>query len=224
VLFAAATAAMIAILLTLLPAARTRRMALTEDLRSGNSGTSSSPLELRRAGRLLVAAQIAMAFVVVAVSGWMVSSVVMLLNQPLGFDPDHLLFASADLRGPGRNGSANPAVTLEKLRETMLAVRGIPGVEQVAAANDKPLGGRVNRYDFCSDTHPDDCRRMNTKAPDVFSVTPSYFDTIGRSLLRGRIFNDADDGGNHVAIVNRALAMQEWPGQDPIGHRISRAI
>lgn len=220
VAFAAGAAAIIAILLTVLVAARSRRMTLAEDLRSGNSGTSSAPPGLRRAGRLLVSAQIAMAFVLVAVSGWMVSSVVMLLHQPLGFDPDHLLFASTDLRGPERNGSANPAMTMEKLRELVSTVRRIPGVKDVAAANDKPLGGRVNRYDFCSDTHPDDCRRMNTKSPDVFLVTPRYFETVGQSLMRGRVFNDADDGRNHVAIVNRALAVQEWPGEDPIGHRI----
>lgn len=220
VAFAAAAAGTIAILLTLLPASHSRKITLAEDLRSGSAGTSSAPHGLRRAGRFLVAAQIAMAFVLVAASGWMVSSVVILLHQPLGFDPDHLLFASTDLRGPARSPSINPAVTLEKLREMMTAMRVLPGVEEVAAANDKPLGGRVNRYDFCSDVHPDDCRQSSAEAPDVFLVTPSYFKTVGQTLLRGRAFNDADDGRNHVAIVNRALAQHEWPGENPIGHRI----
>ena len=80
-------------------------------------------------------------------------------------------------------------------------MRELPGVEEVAAANDKPLGGRVNRYDFCSDVHPDDCRQSSAEAPDVFLVTPNYFKTIGQTLLRGRVFDDADDGRNHVAIV-----------------------
>ena len=78
---------------------RARELALAEDLRSGGSGTSSAPRGLRRAGRLLVAAQIALAFVLVAASGWMVSSVVILLHRPLGFDPDHLLFASRTCAG-----------------------------------------------------------------------------------------------------------------------------
>jgi predicted permease len=220
VVFAAAVSATIAILLTLLPAARSRRMELADDLRSGSSGSRSAPQGLRQAGRLLVAAQIAMAFVLVAASGWMVSSVVLLLHQPLGFDPDHLLFASTDLRGPVRSATIDPAITLAKLRETMTEVRRIPGVTEVAAANDKPLGGRVSRYDFCSDVHPDDCRRMNAEAPDVFLVTPNYFKTVSQMLLRGREFNDADDGRNHVAIVNRGLAQHEWPGENPIGHRI----
>jgi len=218
--FAAAASAITAILLTLLPAARSRKIALAEDLRAGSSGNSSAPKELRRAGRVLVAAQIAMALVLVAASGWMVSSVEMLLHQPLGFDPDHLLFASKDLRAPGHGATIKPALTLAKLRETMTALRGIPGIEDVAAANDKPLGGRTNRYDFCSDLHPDDCRQSSAESPDVFLVTPNYFRTVGQTLLRGRAFNAADDGRNHVAIVNRALARHEWPGENPIGHRI----
>ena len=218
--FAAGVSASIAVLLTLLPAARSRRIALAEDLRSGGSGTTSAPQGLRRVGRVLVTAQIALAFVLVAAAGWMVSSVVILLHQPLGFNPDHLLFASTDLREPTRSATTNPAVTLAKLRETMTALRGVPGVEEVAAANDKPLGGRVNRYGFCSDVHPEDCHQPRTEAPDVFLVTPNYFETMGQALIRGRVFNDGDDGRNHVAIVNRALSQHEWPGEDPIGHRI----
>lgn len=220
VAFATAAAVVTAILLTPLPASRGRKIALAEDLRSGSSGTSSAPQGLRMAGRFLVAAQIAMAFVLVAASGWMVSSVVILLHQSLGFNPDHVLFASTDLRDPVRNTTIDRVGTLEKLRETIAALRVLPGVEAVSAANDKPLGGRVNRYDFCSDEHPDDCRQSNAEAPDVFHVTPNYFKTIGQTLLRGRIFDDADDGRNHVAIVNHALAQHEWPGEDPIGHRI----
>jgi predicted permease len=220
IVFAVVLSAAIAILLTLLPAARGRRMELAEDLRSGGSGTTSAPQGLRRAGRVLVAAQIALAFILVAASGWMVSSVVILLHQPLGFAPEHLLFASTDLRGSVRGATIDPAATLEKLRETMTVLHGVPGVEDVAAANDKPLGGRVNRYGFCSDMHPEECQQSSAEAPDVFLVTSNYFETVGQTLLRGRVFNDADDGRNHVAIVNRALAQHEWPGEDPVGHRI----
>ena len=90
----------------------------------------------------------------------------------------------------------------------------------MAAANDKPLGDRVNQYDFCSDLHPEACNQPHLKTPDVFQVTPGYFQTVRQVLYRGRDFNTADDGRNHVAIVNRALATQEWPGESPIGHRI----
>ncbi len=219
-LFAGSVAILIALLLTLLPAARSLRSPLLADLGYGNSPGNSASFGLRRAGRLLVAAQLAMAFVLVACSGWMVSSVLILLHQPLGFEPNHLLIASTDLRGSVRQAPINPAKTLAVLNRALADVRAVPGVVDVVAANDKPLGGRVNRYGFCADLHPDDCKRPSFRAPDVFLVTPGYFHTVGQQFYRGRPFNDADDTRNHVAIVNRALAMQQWPGQNPIGHRV----
>jgi hypothetical protein len=56
--------------------------------------------------------------------------------------------------------------------------------------------------------------------PNSYAVSPGYFSTIGQALTDGRDFNVADDGRNHVAIVNQALAAREWPGQSAIGHRV----
>ena len=218
--FTAFVTVVVAVLLTLLPAARGLRPDLLADLTSGSARSSSSSGGLRRASRLLVASQLAMALVLVASAGWMVSSVFLLLHQPLGFAPNHLLIASTDLRGPAPSATVEPAKTLAVLHQALDDLRALPGVSEVAAANDKPLGGRVNRYSFCSDLHPDACNHPNLEAPDVFLVTPGYFHTVGQELMRGRAFNGADDGRNHVAIVNRALAAQQWPGENPIGHRI----
>ena len=217
--FIAAVTLLIALLLTVRPALRSLRPALLTDLGNGSARTSGS-MGLRRVGRLLVATQLALALVLVATAGWMVSSVFMLLHQPLGFDPDHLLFASTSLRSPHEDSDPNSARSIAVLNLTLDKLRAVPGVLEVAAANDKPLGGRTNRYDFCTDLHPEACNQPQLRAPDVFKVTPGYFHTMTQTLDRGRDFNSADDGRNHVAIVNRALAMQEWPDEDPVGHRI----
>jgi hypothetical protein len=218
--FAGFVTVIVALLLTLLPAARSLRPTLLAELTNGSVRSSSASGGLRNAGRLLVASQLGMALVLVASAGWMVSSVLILLYQPLGFEPDRLLLASIDLRGPVLNGAVEPAKTLAVLQQALGNLRVLPGVLDVAAANDKPLGGRVNRYSFCADVHPEACNQSNPQAPDVFLVTPGYFRTVGQELFRGRAFNAADDGRNHVVIVNHALATQQWPGQDPIGHRI----
>src|SRR5260370_6800 len=56
------------------------------------------------------------------------------------------------------------------------------------------------------------------------SVSPDYFQTLGIRLLRGRTYQEADDGEqSHVAIVNDELARHYWPNEDPIGKRVSRA-
>ncbi len=218
--FAGLVAIMVTLLLTVLPAMRSLRPGLLADLTNGAGPGNSASRGLRRAGRLLVAGQLAMALVLVAGAGWMVSSLLTLLYQPLGFEPDRLIIASTDLRGPVPNPTVQPAKTLAVLNQALAELAALPGVVDVAAANDKPLGGRVNRYDFCADVHPEECNQPSLRAPDVFLVTPGYFHVVGQQLYRGRPFNTADDGRNHVAIVNRALAAQEWPGQSPIGRRI----
>ena len=218
-LFAAAISVGVALLLTLLPAARSLRPRLLTDL-AGAGRSASSFTSLRRAGRILVALQLAVALVLVACAGWMIASVLILLHQPLGFEPGRLIVASTDLRGPVPQPTQAAAQTLAILNQAMTRLRALPGVEAVAAANDKPLGGRTNRYTFCTDVHPEACNEPGSANPDVFLTTPGYFRTLGQRLARGRDFNAADDGRNHVAIVNHALAAREWPGQDPVGRRI----
>jgi predicted permease len=217
--FAIFVSVAVTILLTLLPALRTLRPSLLIDLTHSGRGASSSS-SLQHAGRILVTAQIALALVLVSWAGWMISSVQILLHQPLGFAPDHLLLAGVDIHGssvtPGYDGPRT-ALFFSQAIETL---RRLPGVEAVAAANHPPISGSIDRTGFCSDAHPDQCHHYNEHGPDNFHVTPGYFAAIGQTLYSGRDFNDGDNGSNHVVIVNRALASQEWPGKDPLGKRI----
>jgi hypothetical protein len=73
---------------------------------------------------------------------------------------------------------------------------------------------------LCSDVHAEQCRRSVNINPNSYAISPAYFSTIGQSLLDGRDFNVADDGRNHVVIVNQALAEREWPGQSALGHQV----
>jgi len=175
---------------------------------------------LRRAGRLLVVAQLTLTMVLLASAGWMIASVFVLLHQPLGFNPTHLLIAGVDVHGSSITPTYNAARTNQFFNQMSQELRGLPGVEAVSAVNLYPLGGWVNRYDFCTDQHPEQCKQTNRHSPDNFSVLPGYFATIGQTLYSGRDFNPADDGRNHLVIVNRALAQQEWPGQNPLGKRL----
>lgn len=217
--FAIFVSAAVTVLLTLLPALRTLRPSLLIDLTHSGRGASASS-SLQQAGRILVTAQIALALVLVSWAGWMISSVQIMLHQPLGFAPDHLLLAGVDIHGssvtPGYDGPRT-ALFFTQAIETL---RRLPGVVAVAAANHPPISGSIDRTGFCSDAHPDQCHHYNEHGPDNFHVTPGYFAVIGQTFYSGRDFNDGDNGSNHVVIVNRALATQEWPGQDPLGKRV----
>ncbi len=203
-------------LLTVLPARRALRPGLLADLQGAGHSTSSR--SLRVAGRLLVIAQISLALVLLACAGWMIGSVYLLLHQPLGFAPDHLLQAEVWTGSPISTQTARAELELEQMAASL---RELPGVISSAVTDHPPLGHAINRYDFCSDAHPEQCARQVTINPDSYAITPGYFATIGQSLLEGRDFTTADDGRNHVAIVNQVLAAREWPGQSALGHLVS---
>ena len=210
--------AAVVLLLTLLPAGRALRPGLLGEMQG--AGRSTSSRSLRIAGRLLVIAQISLTLVLMACTGWMIGSVYLLLHQPLGFEPDHLLMAEVETgtRASTKEQAAQNELDLEQVAASL---RALPGVTSVAITDHPPLGHAVNRYDFCSDAHPEQCERQVTINPDSYAITPGYFATVGQALLEGRDFTTADDGRDHVAIVNQALAAREWPAHSAIGRRVS---
>jgi hypothetical protein len=75
------------------------------------------------------------------------------------------------------------------------------GVENAALTDHVPLGHAINRYDFCSDVHPEQCKQqVNTNPNQLYAVSPGYFSTIGQDLLELRDFNAANDGRNHMVV------------------------
>ncbi len=215
--FVIAVSAAVTFFLTLLPAWRTLRPGLLQDLQG--VGRSSAGRSLRLAGRLLVVAQLTLTVVLIACAGWMIGGVYLLLHQPLGFAPDRLLMVEAQL---APDGSTKEQALLAELKLTEMAVslRQLPGVSSVAFTDHQPLGHAINRYTFCSDMHPEQCKQQVNINPNSYAISPAYFSTIGQPFLEGRDFNTADDGRNHVAIVNQALAAREWPRQSALGHRV----
>jgi predicted permease len=217
VAFVIVVSAAVTFFLTLLPAWRTLRPGLLHDLQG--VGRTSAGRGLRLTRRFLVIAQLALTVVLLACAGWMIGSVYLLLHQPLGFAPDRLLMAKAQLSPDSLTKEQDPLYEV-KLSQISASLRQLPGVVSVALTDHQPLGHAVNRYTFCSDVHPEQCRQQANINPNSYAISPNYFSTIGQSLLEGRDFNAADDGRNHVAIVNQALASREWPGQSALGHRV----
>jgi predicted permease len=215
--FVIVVSAAVTFFLTLLPAWRTVRPGLLRDIHGGRQSTAGRSLRFAR--RLLAVAQLTLTVVLLACAGWMTGSVYLLLHQPLGFAPDRLLMLEALL---GNNSSTKEEARLSELKLSQIAasLRQLPGVVSVAYTDHQPLGHAVNRYTFCSDVHPEQCKQQVNINPNSYAISPAYFSTIGQVLLEGRDFSDADDGRNHVVIINQALAQREWPGQSALGHRV----
>ena len=217
VAFVIAVSGAVTFFLTLLPAWRTLRPGLLQDLQT--TARSSAGRSLRLARRLLVVAQLTLTVVLVACAGWMIGGVYLLLHQPLGFVPDHLLMLEAVI-GSDHQTRPEAEQAERKWNEIAASLRQLPGVVSVALTDHQPLGHAINRYTFCSDVHPEQCKQPVNLNPNSYAVSPAYFATIGQPLLEGRDFNDADDARNHVVIVNQALAAREWPGESALGRRV----
>jgi putative ABC transport system permease protein len=112
---------------------------------------------------------------------------------------------------------AEPAAQHRFVEQFLLEVRSLPGVEAAAVGSDPPLAPGWQTA-FMVEGQAD----MGGANPfaEMNRVSPSYFRTIGVSLIRGRDFLP-DDLPDHprVAIVDQALADRAWPGQDPLGKR-----
>src|SRR6185436_3861767 len=53
-------------------------------------------------------------------------------------------------------------------------------------------------------------------------VTPGFFRTLGVRVLQGRVFTDRDGPASiPVILVNKTMADRTWPGENPIGRRIT---
>lgn len=217
-IFTAVVTAAVVLVLTVLPALRILRTDLIQDLHGG--GRLSSSTSMRIVGRVLVTAQIAFAFLLISAAGWMVASVWSLLHQPLGFNPEHLLMAGVDIDATSVTPRYDAAQTTAFFEAMETRLRALPGVKAVAGVTHPPLVHYINRSAFTSDAHPEQWKRPIAPSPDSHHVTPGYFATVGQALISGRDFTTFDRGEEHVAIVNRALAEREWPGQSAVGHFI----
>jgi putative ABC transport system permease protein len=97
---------------------------------------------------------------------------------------------------------------------------GLPSVQSASAINHLPVGGDVWAlgYEVVGRPAPPPGQGFGA----VYrSIRTGYFETMRIPLLRGRDFTPRDDErAPAVAVVNEAMARQQWPGEDPVGRQI----
>ena len=140
------------------------------------------------------------------------------LNQiDLGIDADDALTMQLVLPEAKYGEPEQRIAFQERVLERMSSIAGI---EQVALTSNLPSQG-ARRYFLAL---PDrDLTDAEGELPEVsvVSVTPGYFEALGRSVVRGRSLTAADGiEGSEVAIVNERFAARYWPGEDPIGRQM----
>ncbi len=190
-------------LLPALEAARRDPQAALKD--GGRGGSARRPMRFS-----LVAAQYAMAFVLLTGSGLLVRSFLTLQAVTPGFDPHRLLTFTVDLPD-GWYG--------EKART--IFDRAITAIEQLPGVQSAAVGGTFHNH------IPNGVITVEGQAPDDrepfsgWTVSPGYFKTIGLALRRGRVFSATETSG---AVISESMARRFWPGQDPLGKRFKRSL
>jgi putative ABC transport system permease protein len=182
-----------------------------------------------RAGRardVLVAAEVAMATVLLIGAGLLVRSIVALVNVPVGFETESLLTARLSLPRPSDAARAtylDPARRVAFYREALDRIAALPGVRHAAMSSQIPLGG-FNPPLFVEIQGRDTGGQAIRPVMQSYQVSPSYFETMGVRIVEGRPFNQLDRAATEpVAIVSETAARTLWSGRDPIGERLRLA-
>lgn len=210
--FALAVTGLTVLLFGWLPASRAARKATGEVARGSRRHGESS-----RTQRLLVAAQMAMAVVLLVASGLMVRTLVSLMDVDTGLDADNVLTLA--LTTPSATYPDEAAVS-GFYDELLRRLEELPGVRSAGAIRLLPLatqigdaGVRVAGYTS---------REGETMTAEWQWATPAYHEIMGIPIVRGRTFTAGDAAdAPAVIVINEALARRYWGENDPIGGRIA---
>jgi putative ABC transport system permease protein len=213
--FLAAICVVTGIVFGLAPALQVSKTSVNEVLKEGGRGTSGSRRARWLSGTMVVI-EIALTIVLLVGAGLMVRSFMKVYSQDLGIRSDYLLTMRLQLPSTKYPNAAARQQFFERLAPRLEAV---PGAESTAITTSVPPEGGGQR-DVEIEGRP---IAAGTERRVVTSVTisPTFFDTVGATLIRGRAFG-VNDGlpGSETAIVNARFASEFFPGEDPIGRRI----
>jgi putative ABC transport system permease protein len=204
------------ILFGLAPALVSARGDLLEILKESGKTTATARPWLRQ---LLIVSEVSLGCVLLVGTGLMIRTFARLLRVDPGFHPENV--ATFQVSFPwSKYGSATSINNFMRQFQANLATT--PGTESVSAVSHLPLDeGLGNWYSYY---WPEGApvQQQNTVMADHRAVLPGYFRTIGATLLEGRDFTESDDAAHtHVAVVDDMLAADAWPGQSPIGKKLS---
>ena len=214
--FTAGVTMLTALLCGLAPALTASRSALATTLRQGAGASragAGSHLSLRG---LAVAAEVALALVLLMGGSLMLATLARLRGESLGIDPRNVITFAVRPPEVRYSPEAAPAF-IERL---LTAIEAVPGVTAATVDGCAPLTSSCANSSLFIVGRPEP---GPGNAPGIMRhyVGPDHFRTLDIPIVRGRAFTSADRaGGAPVAIINETAARRFWPNANPIGARI----
>ncbi len=216
-LFALSVAAVTGILFGLAPAWHLSRVSVANALKE--SGGLRTGVSRRRTRNTFIAAEVAIALMLLLGAGLMMRSFVRLQAVDAGFHPENALAVQLQLPRARYPEIAQVDAFFDGLLQRLAAQ---PGVVAAGASSMIPLDGNNSDVDFVVEGRPAPTSREEQPVADYRQITPGYFAAIGMRLLRGRALTDEDRQGTpRVVVINETMAKRFWPNEDALGRRIS---
>ena len=209
--------AVVALVVSLLPAWRLSRVDLHPSMAGAGRTTARGG---QRLARQLIVSQLAVSLLLVTLAGLFLRTVAALQAIDPGFEPSHVVLFEVQ-REQVSPPFMNPMDEKQRLatlyRGLNERLATIPGVSSVGLSWLGLFGGSdlwlpVIRTDIPTDRH--DAR--------TDYVSAGYFESVGMRIVRGRSFSAADrDGAPRVAIVNETFVRQRFAGSEPLGQSVT---
>lgn len=221
-----ATAIAAGLIFGIAPACHASSVNPNATIKEGDLTATGAPRQSRLSAAVVVI-EVALSFVLLAGAGLFIRSLSDLLRVDTGMRTDHLLtftLPQGDISPTMSSGERDAAITSETggLRQVLDRIKTLPGVQSVAASDHLILNGsmwmRGGLQVEGAAPPPKGAQRVAYSR----AVSPTYFQSLGIPLIRGRAFAENDiRGGQLVAIVNEAMARAYWGTPDVIGKHIS---
>jgi len=165
----------------------------------------------------LIAAQVAVAMILVILGGQLLASFVRLMRTDPGFAMEGLV---ASVIVPAGEQYRAPGKQAELFRHILESVLAIPGVESAGTVDALPFSGE-NHGGFVSTTEAAIVNPSGQEIAEVDVVSSEYLQAMGARLMEGRWFQPEEMGDqSEVAIVGDVAARHFWPGRSAIGQQI----
>jgi predicted permease len=203
------------ILFGLAPALSGTQPDLAGSLKEG--GRTTAGLTRHRMRTALVVAEVALSFVLLAGASLLIRSFDRLASINPGVDTTNVL--AMDLPMPLTEFTNSTTLT-NYLTEITENVRSVPGVRDAAITDRPPMEGFANGAPFLIEGR--EYIPYSQRPVCGFKVVgPSYFDTVGMRLWKGRGLEESDVAdAPPVTVINETMAKTYFKGEDPIGKRI----
>jgi len=200
-----------------LPAARLARGDINQVLKQG-LGRTDADSGGHRTRSILVVSEVALSLVLLVGAGLMIRSFQKLQGVNPGFDARNVLTMNAMV---SRAKFSSPQQQINFFDRVLQRIRTLPGVESAGVIDDLPLDNSGSHQPVAIEGRPV-VPMSEQPEVDVRLISPGYMTALHVPILRGRDLHDTDSAGRpYVILISESMARQFWPGDNPIGKRLT---